>query len=257
MSQDLLLNQVVKAREILLKQLNNLGFDTEEYENFKPEHVEIMLVNKQMDMLLHKKESNFRKHKRVLLATDDSKSDDNRETESVDSSDDDEPDGCVYVKFAVGEKDSKTKKREKISSIMIHKLARMYFDTDNVIQLRKQDTLIIVGENIDTATSDYTIFRAITAEWSNHGNHIIYRSLASLQFDILKHKSNPQQCWVCTKEEEEEFLAHFCDKTRELPEISYFDPLARCLLMRPGQIVCFNRKSVTVACSLFWRICKI
>lgn len=45
-------NQIFTSRKILLEQLNNQGYVTEEYENFTPNQIDILNQNKQLDMLV-------------------------------------------------------------------------------------------------------------------------------------------------------------------------------------------------------------
>ena len=49
-----LISSICKSREIVLNQMDKLGFDTTDYKNFSINEVNAMLQNSQLDMLLEK-----------------------------------------------------------------------------------------------------------------------------------------------------------------------------------------------------------
>ena len=117
--------------------------------------------------------------------------------------------------------------------------------------LKKQDTLyIIIKDNINE-----TLINELKDIWERDGIFIIIENIKSLQFNILSHVLVPPHN-VMTEEDVEILMQKYniTNKTL-LPDISRFDPVARAIGLRPGQVCNIIRPSKTAIQTNYYRIC--
>ena len=117
--------------------------------------------------------------------------------------------------------------------------------------LKKNDTLyIIVKDNINE-----TLINELKHIWERDGIYIVMESIKYLQFNILNHVLVPEHK-LMTDTEVEEIMKKYniSDKTL-FPDISRFDPVARAICLRPGQVCHIKRPSKTAITSDYYRIC--
>lgn len=117
--------------------------------------------------------------------------------------------------------------------------------------LKKSDTLyIIIKYNVNE-----TLMNELKHIWERDGIFIIIESLKCLQFNILKHVLVPEHL-VMSETETENVMTKYniTDKT-QFPDISRFDPVARAIGLRPGQVCKIIRPSKTAIKTNYYRIC--
>jgi DNA-directed RNA polymerase subunit H (RpoH/RPB5) len=120
---------------------------------------------------------------------------------------------------------------------------------DNV--LTKKDTLIIV---IEDEPND-TIITKIKYLFDHDGIFVIIHNIHRLQYNILFHKLVPE-CNILSETDLAELKQKInINTTKQLPEISRFDPQALAIGLRPGQVVKFNRHSPTAIFETYYRVC--
>ncbi len=117
--------------------------------------------------------------------------------------------------------------------------------------LKKNDTLyIIVKDNINE-----TLVTELKHIWERDGIYIVMESIKCLQFNILKHVLVPEHVLMSDTEIDEVMKKYnIVDKTL-FPDISRFDPVARAICLRPGQICHIKRPSKTAITADYYRIC--
>ena len=124
------------------------------------------------------------------------------------------------------------------------------FDVDDV--LIKIDVLVLVIQDAPIDTID-NLVRHI---WDSEKKMVIIFSIKTLQFNILNHELVPTHT-ILTAEETNEFKAKYgITSNRQIPEIDRFDPVAKCIGIRPGEICKILRKSRTAITTEFYRICR-
>ena len=117
--------------------------------------------------------------------------------------------------------------------------------------LKKNDTLyIIIKDNVNE-----TLINELKHIWERDGIFIIIESIKCLQFNILKHTLVPEHL-VMTEADVENIMTKYniTDKI-QFPDISRFDPVARAIGLRPGQVCKIIRPSKTSIKTNYYRIC--
>ncbi len=107
--------------------------------------------------------------------------------------------------------------------------------------LNKQDTLyIIIKDNVNE-----TLINELKDIWERDGIFIVIESIKCLQFNILKHTLVPEHN-VMSEDDVKQVMTRYniTDKV-QFPDISRFDPVARAIGLRPGQVCHIVRPSKT------------
>lgn len=123
------------------------------------------------------------------------------------------------------------------------------FEIENV--LTKNDVLIII---IEDEPND-TIIAKVKYLYDRNGIFVVIHNIKRLQFNILNHKLVPK-CRILNEQEIDDLKTKYKMKNvLQLPEISRFDPQALAICMRPGQVVKFERESITALKYDYYRVC--
>ena len=123
------------------------------------------------------------------------------------------------------------------------------YDIENV--LTKSDILIII---IEDEPND-TIITKVKYLYDRNGIFVVIHNIKRLQFNILNHKLVPS-CKILNDGEVDELKKKYkMESVSQLPEISRFDPQALAICMRPGQVVKFERESLTALKYDYYRVC--
>jgi DNA-directed RNA polymerase subunit H (RpoH/RPB5) len=118
--------------------------------------------------------------------------------------------------------------------------------------LKKEDTLYIILKN---GEMNETIMNELKHIWETDGIFIVIESIKRLKFNILKHILVPQHI-VMTDNQTQEIMKKYNILNKiDFPEISRFDPVARAICLRPGQLCHIIRPSKTAVETNYYRIC--
>lgn len=117
--------------------------------------------------------------------------------------------------------------------------------------LKKEDTLfIIVREDLnDTATTE------LVHIWETEGIYIVIENIKRLQFNILEHSLVPKHRVMKEDEVQEKIKKYNLTSRTQFPEISRFDPVAKAICLRPGQVCHILRPSKTAITTDYFRLC--
>lgn len=158
------------------------------------------------------------------------------------------------------EEDAVTKKRNKVY-IRYHlgktirpntHLQEMIDDLYNLSQvLTKDDTLFIVIKD----DVNETLMNELKHIWEKDGIFIVIESIKRLQFNILEHTLVPDHRIINQIETETVMTKYNITDKSLFPEISRFDPVAKVICLRPGQICHIIRPSKTAVTANYYRIC--
>ena len=119
------------------------------------------------------------------------------------------------------------------------------------VNIGKNDTLVI----ITTEYSQDSIHKIIKNIWENESKYVVIMTLANLQFNILKHTFVPKHMKL-NEEEKAEFYKKFnIQNDLQIPEISRFDPVAKIIFLRPGDVCKIIRYDKISLMNEFYRIC--
>jgi len=117
--------------------------------------------------------------------------------------------------------------------------------------LRKDDTLFIIIKD----DPNETLINEIKHIWEAEGVFIVIESIKRLQFNILNHVLVPQHR-IMMESEVKEIIKKYNISDRSLfPDISRFDPVARAIGLRPGNVCHIIRPSKTAIETNYYRIC--
>jgi len=156
--------------------------------------------------------------------------------------------------------DATTKKKHKVY-IRYHlgksirpntHIQEMIEDLFNLSQiLTNDDTLfVIIKEEVNE-----TIINELKHIWEKDGIFIVIESIKRLQFNILEHALVPEHRIIGDDETNAIMLKYNIKNKSLFPEISRFDPVARVICIRPGQVCHIIRPSKTAIKSDYYRIC--
>ena len=157
------------------------------------------------------------------------------------------------------EDDPVTKRKNKIyiryylgKTIRPSNLQEMIDDLFNLEEiLKKDDTLfIIIKDEINE-----TLTNELKHIWESDGIFIVIENIKRLQFNILDHDLVPQHTIVPESEVVNIMKKYNITDKIQFPDISRFDPVARAIGLRPGQLCHIVRPSKTAIEADYYRIC--
>jgi DNA-directed RNA polymerase subunit H (RpoH/RPB5) len=91
--------------------------------------------------------------------------------------------------------------------------------------------------------------------WERDGIFIIFENIKCLQFNILKHISVPEHTIIDDERVLQIMTKYNIMEKNQFPQISRFDPVARAIGLRPGQVCHISRPSKTAISSDYYRLC--
>ena len=100
-----------------------------------------------------------------------------------------------------------------------------------------------------------TLINELKHIWESEGIFIIVESIKRLQFNILDHVLVPPHRVVNESEVLEVMKKYNIINKGQFPDISRFDPVARVIGLRPGQLCHIVRPSKTAIEANYYRIC--
>ena len=153
----------------------------------------------------------------------------------------------------------KTKKKNKIyiryylvKTLRPQNIQEMVDDLFNVEEiLTKEDTLYIIVKD----EPNETMIQLLKQIWEQDGIFIIIESLKRLQFNILQHILVPSHKIMTTAEVNIIKQRYNIMNDSQFPELSRFDPVAKAIGIRPGEVCEIIRPSKTSIISNYYRIC--
>ena len=213
-----LITRIYKSRKNVLELMDKQGFNTSEYSNFSINEINAMTQNNQLDMILTEKPTN---------------TENNNEATSSSTK-------KCYISYYL----NKTLRSNNINDIV-----------DDLIviteTLTKNDIIyIIIKDNIIE-----TIIKHLQNIWEKDGIFVVVENIKCLQFNILKHVLVPEHIIISDIEVQNVMKKYNIADKSLFPEISRFDPVARAISIRPGQICKIIRPSKTAIQSVYYRMC--
>ena len=212
-----LLKELFISRKHVMYYLKNLNFDVSKYEQFNISEINAM--------------NQFSTKQNV--STLDFEVYQNKTSEEV-------FDHMVAVKYYL----KGTIKQKVLEDIVM----QFYLENDK----NKCSLIIITQNNIND-----TMTKIIKQLWKKNHEYVSLLDIQSLQFNILQHKMVPPHRKMNATEKDNLFQKYNINHDSQLPEISMFDPVAKILLLRPGQVCEIIRHDKISLRNLFYRICVV
>jgi DNA-directed RNA polymerase subunit H (RpoH/RPB5) len=117
--------------------------------------------------------------------------------------------------------------------------------------LKKSDTLFIIIKD----DPNETLINELKHIWESEGIFIVVESIKRLQFNILEHSLVPPHRVMLESEVKQIMTKYNITDKSQFPDISRFDPVARVIGLRPGQVCNIIRASKTAIETNYYRIC--
>ena len=117
--------------------------------------------------------------------------------------------------------------------------------------LTKEDTLFIIIKD----EPNETLLNEVKHIWEKDGIFIVVESIKRLQFNILKHSMVPKHRILTNVETDVVMKRYNITQKVNFPDISRFDPVARAIGIRPGDVCHIIRPSKTAIEADYYRIC--
>ena len=215
-----LISQIYKSRGIILELMQAQNYNISEYEGFSINEINTMKTNNQLDLIL-------------------SKNPYEEDEENVMKKEDYEK--KIYIKYYLGK------------SLRPNNLQEMIDDLFYIEEiLTKNDTLLVVVKD----EVNETLLNTLKHIWESDKIFIILIPLQRLQFNILEHILVPPHR-VLNEAEKIKIKNRYNIINDELfPELSRFDPVAKAIGIRPGEVCEITRPSKTAITSFYYRICR-
>jgi DNA-directed RNA polymerase subunit H (RpoH/RPB5) len=148
----------------------------------------------------------------------------------------------MYVQYYLG----KVLKEQNIQTII-----EDLFNLEEEPVLTKNDILcIVIKDDINE-----TLINLLKHIWEQDGIFIIIHSLKRLQFNILNHTLVPPHRIMSLGEIETIKKKYNITDNSLFPEISRFDPVAKSIFIRPGEVCEITRPSKSAIESFYYRVC--
>ena len=117
--------------------------------------------------------------------------------------------------------------------------------------LKKTDTLFIIIKD----DPNETLINELKHIWESEGIFIVIESIKRLQFNILEHVLVPPHRVMMESEVKQVMTKYNITDRVQFPDISRFDPVARVIGLRPGQVCNIIRASKTAIETNYYRVC--
>ena len=148
----------------------------------------------------------------------------------------------IYVKYYV---------TKLIKPQNIYDIVEDLFHLESILE-KKDDLMIVIKDEPND-----TLLENIKDIWVTDQIYISLVNIKRLQFNILKHVLVPKHT-ILNENEKEIFMKKYnVLNNSQIPDISYFSPVAIVIGLRPNDIVKIERNSRTSIKADFYRICKI
>ena len=146
----------------------------------------------------------------------------------------------IYIRYYLGKTIRPSNLQEMIDDL---------FNLEEI--LKKDDTLfIIIKDEINE-----TLTNELKHIWESDGIFIVIENIKRLQFNILDHELVPEHTIVPESEVVNIMKKYNITDKIQFPDISRFDPVARAIGLRPGQLCHIVRPSKTAIEADYYRIC--
>jgi DNA-directed RNA polymerase subunit H (RpoH/RPB5) len=215
-----LISQIYKSRSVILELMKAQNYNISEYDGFSINEINTMKTNNQLDLIL-------------------SKNPYEEEEDNVINKEDYEK--KIYIKYYLGK------------SLRPNNLQEMIDDLFYIEEiLTKNDTLLVVVKD----EVNETLLNTLKHIWESDKIFIILIPLQRLQFNILDHILVPPHR-ILNEAEKIKIKKRYNIINDELfPELSRFDPVAKAIGIRPGEVCEITRPSKTAISSFYYRICR-
>lgn len=225
---------VYKSRSTLLEIMTTkFNYDVSEYTGFSTSDIDAMMLTGQLDML-------FDHH--MHTEKDDIDNADGVATKTVRVA----ADSRIYVRYLLRTAMNKSQLESIINDAFV-----LGKGTGLTGPLNAKDTLIIV---VSGGAEGDAIRDALSYIWNSEKLMVVIQEVKRLKFNVLNHVYQPHDIHIASPQESAAIMVKYGVSPDQLPSVWRFDPVAQVLCARPGQIICYHRKSPTATYTWYYRI---
>lgn len=158
-----------------------------------------------------------------------------------------EKDKC-YIKYMTEDANTKNP-ANSVKKLNISNIIDDMFTQEGI--LSAQDTLVLI-------TNDYSvesIHKALKNIWELKKLYVVLFDLKQLQLNVLNHRLVPKHTKLTEPEKVALYQKLNIEEDAQLPEISRFDPVAKTLFLRPGEVCRITRFDKISYTNDYYRVC--
>ena len=133
---------------------------------------------------------------------------------------------------------------------VLQELINEYYDYDS--KDKRLCSLIVIASNVND-----TNLNIVREMWEKYGEYCALYDLSSLQYNVIEHKFVPKHLKLNEEQKENIKKKYNILDDSQFPEISMLDPVAKAILLRPGELCEITRYDKISFESTFYRICVI
>jgi DNA-directed RNA polymerase subunit H (RpoH/RPB5) len=219
-----LISKIYKSRKTLIELMKTQNYNVGEYQDFSVNEINTMKTNNQLDMILEK---NIPVNKNTYDEKDNLEKEHERRPK-------------IYIKYYLAKSLRPANLQEIIDDL---------FAVEEV--LTKGDTLLVVVKD----EVNETLINNVKHIWESDKIFVILLPLQRLQFNILEHVLVPPHRVLDESEKISIKNRYNIINDHEFPDLSRFDPVAKAIGIRPGQLCEITRPSKTAISAPYYRIC--
>jgi DNA-directed RNA polymerase I, II, and III subunit RPABC1 len=106
-------------------------------------------------------------------------------------------------------------------------------------------------------TINETLQKTIKQLWKKFNEYVVVYEIKHLLFNILEHSYVPKHEKLTLQEKQELYKEKNIKDDSQMPEISVLDPMAKVMLLRPGQVCKITRYNKISFEDIYYRLCVI
>jgi len=153
-----------------------------------------------------------------------------------------------YVKYMTEDANTKNP-ANSVKKLNISNIIEEMFMQEGILE--EKDTLVLI-------TNEYSvdsIHKALKNIWELKHLYVVLFDLKQLQLNVLKHKLVPKHVKLNETDKVELYKTLNIEEDSQLPEISRFDPVAKTLFLRPGEVCRITRFDKISFTNDYYRVC--
>lgn len=140
---------------------------------------------------------------------------------------------------------------KKLDEQNLHSILEELYEIENILHKESDEVIFIINNDPNDVMKN-----VITQLWKNEKVFCSLYSIHRLQYNILEHDLVPNHrllndVEIQTMKEKYTIV----DETKQLPQISRFDPVSLAIGLKPGDICEITRNSPTAIYTKFYRYC--
>lgn len=216
-----------KSRNTMTAYLKNAGFDTSKYDNFSLNEIHTM---KQVYDKKASKGGNYESNPMNMTVTRESINHVNEDGSSVIET-------CDVIYYM----------KPSIQTPTLENLVTDYYSTHK----KTTHYLVLI---INSTPSD-NVMKFIKRVYKQHEEYVCIYDIHNLQFNVLTHDRVPMHRRMTDVEKLEVYNKYNIISDSMVPEIGINDPVAKAILLRPGELCEITRHNQLSLIAYYYRIC--